>query len=142
MRSIVRRPGFPPTLPLSRAVATDSLVFISGQVGTDDSGQIGESVYAQTRLALSRLNAILESVGSSLSNVLKVTVFLRDLSGYDEMNSAYREFFPSDPPARSCVGTALLNGYLVEVEAIAARNGRSSNAGRKRKKQNYKTSGR
>lgn len=108
--------------PYSVAIATDNLVFVSGQLGIDPaSGAIVEGgIQAQTRTALNNLKSVLLSAGSSLENVVKTTVFLTDIAQFAEMNAVYAEFFTSDFPARSAIQVAALpKGGIVEVEAIA-----------------------
>lgn len=108
--------------PYSVAIATDTLVFVSGQLGIDPiSGSIVEGgIQAQTRTALTNLKSVLESAGSSLEQVVKTTVFLTDMAQFAEMNGVYAEFFTSDYPARSAIQVAALpKGGIVEVEAIA-----------------------
>ncbi len=108
--------------PYSVAIATDNLVFVSGQLGIDPaSGAIVEGgIQAQTRTALTNLKSVLLSAGSSLENVVKTTVFLTDIAQFAEMNAVYAEFFTSDFPARSAIQVgALPKGGIVEVEAIA-----------------------
>jgi 2-iminobutanoate/2-iminopropanoate deaminase len=108
--------------PYSVAIATDNLVFVSGQLGIDPtSGSIVEGgIQAQTRMALTNLRSVLESAGSSLEQVVKTTVFLTDMAQFAEMNAIYAEFFTSDYPARSAIQVAALpKGGIVEVEGIA-----------------------
>jgi 2-iminobutanoate/2-iminopropanoate deaminase len=108
--------------PYSVAIATENLVFVSGQLGIDPiSGSIVEGgIQAQTRTALTNLKSVLESAGSSLEQVVKTTVFLTDMAQFAEMNGVYAEFFTSDYPARSAIQVAALpKGGIVEVEAIA-----------------------
>ena len=110
--------------PYSVAVATDGLVFISGQLGLDkDSGMMVEGgIQAQTRKALENMRAILESANLSMENVVKTTVFLMDMGQFAEMNAVYAEFFTSDFPARSAIQvSALPKGGIVEIEAIAVK---------------------
>lgn len=108
--------------PYSVAIKTESLVFVSGQLGIDPaSGAIVEGgIQAQTRTALTNLKSVLESAGSSLEQVVKTTVFLTDMAQFAEMNGVYAEFFTSNYPARSAIQVAALpKGGIVEVEAIA-----------------------
>ena len=108
--------------PYSVAIATDNLVFVSGQLGIDPAtGTIVEGgIQAQTRTALTNLKSILTSAGSSLEQVVKTTVFMTDMAQFAAMNAIYAEFFTSDFPARSAIQVAALpNGGIVEVEAIA-----------------------
>lgn len=108
--------------PYSVAVSTESLIFISGQLGLDkNTGNLVEGgIQAQTRQALTHMKAILESVGAGMQDVVKTTVFLLDMGQFAEMNAVYAEFFSSDYPARSAIQVAALpKGGIVEIEAIA-----------------------
>lgn len=108
--------------PYSVAVSTESLIFISGQLGLDkNTGNLVEGgIQAQTRQALTHMKAILESIGAGMEDVVKTTVFLLDMGQFAEMNAVYAEFFSSDYPARSAIQVAALpKGGIVEIEAIA-----------------------
>jgi 2-iminobutanoate/2-iminopropanoate deaminase len=121
MKQVLNTANAPKALgPYSQGIKAGSLVFLSGQLGLDPTTNdfaIG-GVAEQTRQSLSNLKNIIESVGSSLDNVVKTTVFLKDMNDFQAMNAVYGEFFKSDPPARSTVQVAALpkNG-LVEIEA-------------------------
>jgi 2-iminobutanoate/2-iminopropanoate deaminase len=108
--------------PYSLGVKAGQLVFISGQLGLDPAtGSLVEGgVEAETRQALKNLAAILTAGGCSLKQVVKATVFLRDMNDFTRMNGVYAEFFSENPPARSAVQVAALprNG-AVEIEVIA-----------------------
>lgn len=106
--------------PFSAAVRTGNLLFVSGQVGIRD-GKTGEGIEEQTRFTMENIRNVLAQAGASLADVVKVTVFLTDMSVWPAMNEVYREYFPQDPPARSALGaTALaLPGLLVEIECVA-----------------------
>jgi 2-iminobutanoate/2-iminopropanoate deaminase len=113
--------------PYSVAVQTGSLVFTSGQVGLDPvSNSIVEGgIEAETRQVLTNLRAVLEASGSSLANVVKTTVFLRDMNEFARMNAVYAEFFVEKFPARSTVQVgALPKGAAVEIEAVAVMPGK------------------
>lgn len=108
--------------PYSVATKAGPFVFTSGQLGLEPaSGALVEGgVEAETRQALTNLRHVLEAAGSSLSLVVKTTVFLRDINDFARMNAVYGEFFTQDPPARSAVQVAALpKGGAVEIEAIA-----------------------
>ncbi|HEX9676705.1 MAG TPA: Rid family detoxifying hydrolase [Anaerolineales bacterium] len=109
--------------PYSLGIRSQGFVFASGTIGIDPKTgkMVPGGVEAETRQALLNLGNILESGGSSLSQVVKTTVFLLDMAQFARMNQVYAEFFPEDPPARSTVQVvALPGGAQVEVEAIAA----------------------
>jgi 2-iminobutanoate/2-iminopropanoate deaminase len=108
-------------IPLSPAVRAGDFIFCTGYVSLNmETGkpELG-SVASETRRILEILRAILESAGSSLDKVVKVNVFLTDFSGYDDYNRVYREFFPTDPPARRTVQAQLVDGFKVEIDCIA-----------------------
>lgn len=109
--------------PYSIANRFGSLVFTAGQLGLDP--QTGDlvpgGVEAETRQALTHLRSVLEAAGSSLDQVLKTTVFLRDMNDFARMNAIYSEFFTANYPARSAVQVAALpKGAAVEIEAVAS----------------------
>jgi 2-iminobutanoate/2-iminopropanoate deaminase len=106
-------------VPLSPAVQCGPFLFLSGQVPTRPDGSIPEGVEAQTDLVLAKLKALAEEAGFALSDIVKTTVFLKDLSNFNRMNSAYGKYFPTDPPARSCVKAEVALPVEVEIEAIA-----------------------
>jgi 2-iminobutanoate/2-iminopropanoate deaminase len=108
--------------PYSPAVVYGEMVYVSGQVPIDR--KTGKVIYGeieeQTRVTLENLGAILEEKGSSLKNVVKVTVFLANIADYERMNEVYMEYFKENRPARTCVGVrALPFGVKVEMDAIA-----------------------
>ena len=108
--------------PYSQGVQAGNLIFTAGQGGLDPTtGRLVEGgVEAQTRQTLKNLSAILQAAGSSLSQVVKTTVFLQDIADFQTMNRVYAEFFDDHPPARSTVQVAALPlGALVEIEAVA-----------------------
>ncbi|MBI5946271.1 MAG: RidA family protein [Chloroflexi bacterium] len=108
--------------PYSQAIRTDSLIYTAGQIGLDPAtGElVAGSVEEQTRQVLTNLRNVLEAAGSSLENVVKTTVFLKDMNDFPKMNSIYAESFGENPPARSTVAVAgLPKGGLVEIEAVA-----------------------
>lgn len=110
-----------PAGPYSPGVAWDRLVFTAGQVGVDPATgkPVEGGVREQTRQVLTNVRAVLEAAGTDLNHVLKTTCFLSDIGDFAAFNEIYREFFPSDPPARSTVQVGLIAPYIVEVEAIA-----------------------
>jgi 2-iminobutanoate/2-iminopropanoate deaminase len=99
-----------------------ALLFTAGQLPMDPlSGEIvGNEIQAQTRQVLANLRAILEAGGASFSDVLKTTIFLKNLQDYARLNEVYAAFFGDKPPARSAVEVSRLpKDVLVEIEMIA-----------------------
>lgn len=108
--------------PYSQAISTEQLVFLSGQIPLDPTtgDLVIDEIEVQTRRVLQNMQAVLEAAGSSLAQVVKTTVFLKDLSDFAAMNTVYAEFFSANPPARSTVQVAALpKGARIEIEAIA-----------------------
>jgi len=106
-------------------VALGDLIFISGQGPMDmHSGKfVNAALEQETRLTLDILKGILEDVGSSMEDVLKVTVYLDDMDNFGEFNQIYAEYFKADPPARTCIQAGRLPaGIKVEIDVIACRS--------------------
>ena len=123
MREIIQTDRAPAAIgPYSQAIKTNGLIFASGQIPIDpQSGQFVEGgIREQTKQVLKNLAAVLEAAGSSLSRVVKTTVFLADMQEFGVMNEVYGEFFKEEPPARATVEAARLpRDARVEIEAIA-----------------------
>ena len=110
--------------PYSQGVDGGSVVITSGQLPIDVStGAFAEGgIAAQTRQSLENVKAILAQAGLGMENIIKTTVFLKDMNDFAAMNEVYASFFPGEPPARSAVEVARLpKDALVEIEAIAVR---------------------
>ena len=108
--------------PYSQAIATDSFVFTAGQIPINPAtGKVeAKTIEDQTRQVLSNLEKVLLAAGSGFDRIVKMTVFMTDLSDFQAMNGVYAEFFPSNPPARSAVQVAALPlGVQIEMEAVA-----------------------
>ena len=115
--------GAKPLAPYSPGIQYGELLFTAGQIGLDPaSGKLVEGgVGPETRQALKNLGAILEAGGSAFASLLKVTIFLVDISDYGAVNEIYAEFVGEQPPARSAIQVAALPaGARVEIEAVAA----------------------
>ena len=116
--------GPAPVGPYSPAVKAGGLIYLSGTLSQDDKGAIaGADVGAQTRLILDRMKGVLAAAGSSMPQVVAVTVYLKSAADFPAMNDAYRTYWPKDPPTRTTVITDLLLGALVEVSMIAVPDG-------------------
>jgi reactive intermediate/imine deaminase len=110
-------------LPFSDAVRVGDMLYLSGKIGNiPGTKQLAEGgIAGETRQALENIKASLEKHGSSLSEVVKCTVFLADIAEWGAMNEVYTTYFPVDPPARSALGTSgLALGARVEIECLAA----------------------
>ncbi|MFN8597577.1 MAG: RidA family protein [Anaerolineae bacterium] len=108
--------------PYSQGIRANGFVFCAGQTPIDPatSKLVEGDIAAQTRRVLQNLGAVLEAAGTSLSKVVKTTVFLTDMANFKAMNEVYAEFFPEHPPARSTFAVAGLPlGASVEIECIA-----------------------
>jgi 2-iminobutanoate/2-iminopropanoate deaminase len=108
--------------PYSAGVQAGSFLYTAGQLGLDPASMelVPGGVEAETRQALNNLQAILAAGGASLEQVVKTTVFLRDMNDFARMNAVYGAFFGQNPPARSTVEVARLpKDAAVEIEAIA-----------------------
>lgn len=124
MRKIVSTSAAPAAIgPYSQANIYGNLVFTSGQVPLDPAtgGIIGTTVEEQTEQVLKNVKAILEAAGSSMDNVLKTTVFIKDMNDFAVVNAVYAKFFKEGSyPSRSAVEVARLpKDVLVEIETIA-----------------------
>jgi len=108
--------------PYSQAMIAGDLVFCSGQIPLDPASMeiVGETITEQTDLVLTNLAGLLEAAGSSLQQVVKTTVFLKDMSEFAAMNEEYARHFGDHRPARAAVEVARLpKDVRVEIEAIA-----------------------
>lgn len=108
--------------PYAQAVMINSMVFTSGQIPLQPNGELVQGeIREQAHQVFKNLIAVLESAGGSLHDVVKTTVFLKDMNQFGELNEVYAEYFGDHTPARSCVEVARLpKDVLVEIEAIAS----------------------
>ncbi len=125
MKRCVKTQAAPAAIgPYSQAVVAGNMLFASGQLPIDPATgeMLAADIALQTRQILKNLNAILGVAGFGLGDVVKTTVFLKDMQDFAAMNEVYREFFPSDSPARSTVQVARLpKDSMIEIEAIAVK---------------------
>ncbi|HXG55822.1 MAG TPA: RidA family protein [Vicinamibacterales bacterium] len=115
--------GAAPVGPYSPAIKAAGLIYLSGTLAQDDTGAVSGDVTAQTRRVIERMRGVLDQSGSSLPQVVAVTVYLKSASDFAAMNAEYRTYWPKDPPTRTTVITDLLLGSLVEISMIAVPNG-------------------
>lgn len=119
-----RDPALPADLPFSSAVVVGDTIYLSGEIGRAPGGVavVEGGVGAQTRQIFENYNVTLARVGADLSDIVKCTVFLDDMSNFAEMNAAYAEFFPEEKPARSTFGVdGLALGAALEIECLAVK---------------------
>lgn len=124
MKKVIATTSAPGAIgPYSQAIDTGTFVYASGQIPLNpETGEIPEGIEAQTTQSLKNVCAILEAAGLTVSNVVKTTVFLRDMGDFAAMNAVYGQVFTEPYPARSAVAVRELpKGVLVEIEVIALR---------------------
>jgi 2-iminobutanoate/2-iminopropanoate deaminase len=123
MKQIIATAQAPKAIgPYSQAVLSNGLAYLSGQIPLDPAtNQIVEGdIAVQTERVLENLKAVLEASGSSLAQVLKTTVYLKDMGEFPRMNEVYARYFPENPPARATVEVARLpRDVRIEIDAIA-----------------------
>ena len=123
MKKIVQTEGAPQAIgPYSQAVVSQGFAFLSGQIPLDPAtGQLVEGdIAVQTERVLENLKAVLAACGSSLSAVVKTTVYLKNLGEFAPMNEVYGRYFPENPPARATVEAARLpRDVRVEIDCVA-----------------------
>ncbi len=114
-----------PVGPYSPVVAFEKLIFVSGQgpLNPETKELVTGTVQEEARQTLENIKSILEDVGSSMENVLKVTAYLGDMNDFFAFNEVYAEYFPENPPARTCIQAGRLPFDIqVEIDVIACRN--------------------
>jgi 2-iminobutanoate/2-iminopropanoate deaminase len=122
-KEIIHTGGAPKAIgPYVQAVKAGGFLYCSGQIPLDPQTMVlvRGSVADQTRRVLLNLKAVLEAGGATLGQVVKTTVYLADMNDFAEMNGAYGEFFPEEPPARATVQVARLpKDAAVEIDCVA-----------------------
>ena len=110
--------------PYSQAVEIGGFVFASGQIPIDPAtGNIPEGIEAQAKQALTNVSNLMEAAGLTMADVVKTSVFIKNMDDFAKINEIYATFFNGDFPARSCVEVARLpKDVLIEVEVIAAKH--------------------
>jgi 2-iminobutanoate/2-iminopropanoate deaminase len=107
--------------PYSQAIVGGDIVFCSGQIGIDPvTNMLTPTIEGQTKQALKNLAQVLQEAGTSLQNVVKTTMYLKNMGDYTQVNDIYASFFEDQKPARSTIEVARLpKDALIEIEAIA-----------------------
>ena len=124
-RNVIKTENAPSAVgTYSQGISTDNIIFTAGQIPLDPStGEVIEGDFkTRVRRVLLNIDGILVEAGSSLSNAVKLTVFMMDLSRFSELNEVFLEFFEEDPPARSALEVSKLPlGVDVEIECMAVK---------------------
>ena len=107
--------------PYSQAIEINGMVYTSGIIGVDPAtGTPMEGIEAQAERAMTSLVNVVEAAGSKVENIVKTTVFIKEMNDFGKINEIYKKYFKEPFPARSCVEVARLpKDVLLEVEAIA-----------------------
>ncbi|KXK02485.1 MAG: Rid family detoxifying hydrolase [Ignavibacteriaceae bacterium] len=114
----------PPIGPYSQAVSYNGLIYTSGQISIDNSGNVTSSdIESQTRTVLTNIQSLLNENNSGLGEVLKVTIYLKSMDEFAAMNKVYAEFFGTSLPARSTIEVSRLpKDVKVEIDVVAIQN--------------------
>ena len=107
--------------PYSQGIRVGNMIFVSGQIPVDPTtGEVAPDVGRQAAQALENVAAVLNAAGASLSDIVKATVFIRNMDDFAAVNEVYASFFNAPYPARACVEVSRLpKNVLVEIEAMA-----------------------
>ncbi len=122
MKKVIRTDKAPAAIgPYSQAIEVNGMVYTSGIIPVvPETGEIPEGSAAQAAQALKNLSHLLEAAGTSMANVIKTTVFIKEMNDFTAINEVYQTFFAGDYPARSCVEVARLpKDVMLEIEAVA-----------------------
>lgn len=122
MREIIKTDKAPAAIgPYSQAVKAGGFIFVSGQIPIDRSGNVvKDDIREQTKIVIENIIAILEKAGATIDNIVKTTVYLKDISDFGEFNEVYSSYFQRNPPARATVEVSQLpRGVEIEIEAVA-----------------------
>jgi 2-iminobutanoate/2-iminopropanoate deaminase len=117
-RRVFNPPGAPTNLPFSNGIQVGNTLYLAGVQGT-----VSTDIEAETRSALAAIKKVLDAAGFKPSDVVQVTVYLKDVNDFPKMNAAYREFFPDPKPTRTTVEVArLVNDAHIEITSVAVRS--------------------
>jgi 2-iminobutanoate/2-iminopropanoate deaminase len=109
-----------PNLPFHPAVRAGDYVYLSGQVGKDENGNmVAGSIEDETRATLEAVKRVMESAGCTLADVVKVTTFLEDARDFGRYNGVFKEYFPEGRIARTTVEARAVISTKIEIECIA-----------------------
>lgn len=124
MKKIISTSNAPAAIgPYSQATVHNGIIYCSGQIALDPKTMevVGKTAAEQTKQVMENLKAVLKAANSSLENILKCTVYVKDLNDFGNVNEVYGSYFPENPPARACVEVSRLpKDVLVEIDCIAS----------------------
>lgn len=122
-KQIISTAGAPKAIgPYVQGIDTGSLLFLSGQLGMDVDGNLPENAEKQAYLSMKNIGEILRAAGLDYSDIVKCTIFIKDMNDFQLVNEVYKSYFNQSYPARSCVEVSRLpKNALVEIEAVAMR---------------------
>lgn len=122
-RAAISTPDAPAAIgPYSQAIRAGDTLYLSGQIALDPASgaMLGASAVEQAEQVMRNLKAVLEAAGASFDQLVRCTIFLKDLGDFAAVNAVYARYMPSPPPARACVEVSRLpKDALVEIDAIA-----------------------
>lgn len=122
MKKVISTTNVPAAIgPYSQAIEANGMVFASGQIPVNPAtGEIPEGIEAQAEQVLTNVKNLMEAAGTSMEQVIKTTVFIKNMDDFGTVNAVYARYFQGACPARSCVEVARLpKDVLMEMEAIA-----------------------
>ena len=124
MKKVISTTNAPAAIgPYSQAIEANGFVFASGQIPVNpETGEIPEGIEAQAEQVMKNVKNLLEAAGTSVDQVVKTSVFIKNMDDFATINGIYAKCFAKDCPARSCVEVARLpKDVLIEIEAIVAK---------------------
>lgn len=124
MKKVISTTNAPAAIgPYSQAIEVNGMIYTSGQIPVNPAdGTIPEGIEAQAKQVMENVKKLLESAGTSMANVVKTTVFIKDMNDFTKINEIYAQYFEEACPARSCVEVARLpKDVLMEMEAVAVK---------------------
>ena len=124
MKQVISTSNAPAAIgPYSQAIEVNGMVYTSGQIPVNPAtGEIADSIEGQARQVMENVKNLLEAAGTSMGNVVKTTVFIKDMNDFGKINEIYAKYFEGACPARSCVEVARLpKDVLMEMEAVAVK---------------------
>jgi 2-iminobutanoate/2-iminopropanoate deaminase len=124
-KKVIYTPEAPePIGPYSQAIQTGNMLFVSGQIAIENSSgkMITDEIQAETKQVMSNIQAILKVSGMDFSNIVKCSIFLKDMNNFPKVNDVYGQYFKENPPARETVEVSKLpKGVNVEISCIAVK---------------------